>query len=73
MSKTNYSGTFHMVEQENMDSYLAALGKTVSLHRCSPLYKRMFLQNFHARAVLPLYFNRALLLGCGEIIPFMNL
>lgn len=28
MSKPNYSGTFHMVEQQNMDGYLAALGKT---------------------------------------------
>lgn len=29
MSKPNYSGTFDMVEQENMDSYLEALGKTL--------------------------------------------
>lgn len=28
MSKPDYSGTFHMVEQENMDPYLAALGET---------------------------------------------
>lgn len=26
MAKPNYSGTYHMVEQENMDSYLEALG-----------------------------------------------
>lgn len=26
MAKPNYSGTYHMVEQENMDSYLGALG-----------------------------------------------
>lgn len=31
MSKPNYTGTFHMVEQDNMDSYLAALGKTFKL------------------------------------------
>ena len=28
MSKPNYSGTFHMVEQDNMDAYLEALGNT---------------------------------------------
>lgn len=28
MSKPDYSGTFHMVEQENMDAYLEALGKS---------------------------------------------
>lgn len=26
MAKPNYTGTYHMVEQENMDSYLGALG-----------------------------------------------
>lgn len=26
MSKPNYSGTYHMAEQANMDAYLAALG-----------------------------------------------
>lgn len=29
MSKPNYSGVYHMVEQENMDAYLEALGKIV--------------------------------------------
>lgn len=29
MSKPNYSGTYHMVDQDNMDGYLAALGKTL--------------------------------------------
>lgn len=28
MSKPNYSGTYHLADQDNMDSYLAALGKT---------------------------------------------
>lgn len=28
MSKPNYTGTYNMVEQDNMDAYLAALGKT---------------------------------------------
>lgn len=32
MSKPNYSGTFHMVEQDNMDSYLAALGGNLFLN-----------------------------------------
>lgn len=26
MSKPDYSGTYHVVEQDNMDAYLAALG-----------------------------------------------
>lgn len=26
MAKPNYTGTYHMVEQENMDTYLGALG-----------------------------------------------
>lgn len=30
MAKPDYTGTFHMVEQENMDNYLAALGKTLT-------------------------------------------
>lgn len=30
MSNPNYSGTFHMVEQDNMDEYLAALGGTLN-------------------------------------------
>lgn len=30
MSKPNYSGTFHMVVQENMDAYLEALGKIIA-------------------------------------------
>ncbi|KAK9513990.1 hypothetical protein VZT92_027482 [Zoarces viviparus] len=33
MSKLNYSGTFHMVEQENMDSYLAALDINFALRK----------------------------------------
>lgn len=31
MSKPNYTGTYNMVEQDNMDSYLGALGKTSKL------------------------------------------
>lgn len=30
MSKPNYSGTYHTVEQENMDAYLEALGEIVA-------------------------------------------
>ncbi|KAL6109290.1 rbp5 [Pungitius sinensis] len=33
MSKPDYSGTFHMVEQENMDSYLAALDINFALRK----------------------------------------
>ncbi|XP_031708704.1 retinol-binding protein 5 [Anarrhichthys ocellatus] len=33
MSKPNYSGTFYMVEQENMDSYLAALDINFALRK----------------------------------------
>lgn len=33
MSKPNYSGTFHMVEQDNMDEYLAALGGNLLLYK----------------------------------------
>ena len=32
MSKPDYSGTFHMVDQENMDPYLAALGESLFMH-----------------------------------------
>lgn len=44
MSKPNYSGVFHMVEQDNMDAYLGALGKTLIvaqvciLNNCVALY-----------------------------------
>lgn len=31
MSKPNYSGTFHMVEQDNMEEYLAALGGNLNI------------------------------------------
>jgi len=33
MSKPNYSGTFHMVEQDNMDAYLAALDINFALRK----------------------------------------
>ncbi|XP_040021784.2 retinol-binding protein 5 [Gasterosteus aculeatus] len=33
MSKPDYSGTFHMVEQENMDPYLAALDINFALRK----------------------------------------
>ncbi|XP_012725754.2 retinol-binding protein 5 [Fundulus heteroclitus] len=33
MSKPNYSGTYHMVEQENMDAYLAALDINIALRK----------------------------------------
>lgn len=33
MSKPNYSGTFHMVEQQNMDEYLAALDINFALRK----------------------------------------
>ncbi|AWO96401.1 Retinol-binding protein I cellular [Scophthalmus maximus] len=33
MSQPNYSGTFHMVNQENMDAYLAALGISFPLRK----------------------------------------
>lgn len=29
MSKPDYSGTYHMVEQHNMDAYLEGLGETL--------------------------------------------
>uniref|UniRef100_A0A3Q4BLB6 Cellular retinoic acid-binding protein 1 n=1 Tax=Mola mola TaxID=94237 RepID=A0A3Q4BLB6_MOLML len=33
MSQPNYSGTFHMVEQENMDAYLEALDINFALRK----------------------------------------
>ncbi|XP_026173366.1 retinol-binding protein 5 isoform X1 [Mastacembelus armatus] len=39
MSKPNYSGTFHMVEQENMDAYLAALDINFALRKIVCLLK----------------------------------
>jgi len=39
MSKPNYSGTFNMVEQENMDSYLAALDINFALRKIVCLLK----------------------------------
>lgn len=29
MTKPNYSGTYHMVEQENVDAYLTGLGTSL--------------------------------------------
>lgn len=34
MSKPDYSGTYHLVEQRNMDAYLEGLGEA-SFHRFS--------------------------------------
>ena len=31
MSKPDYSGTYHMVEQTNMDAYLEGLGEAASV------------------------------------------
>ncbi|GLD57365.1 retinol-binding protein 1-like protein [Lates japonicus] len=39
MSKPNYSGTYHMVEQDNMDSYLAALDINFALRKIVCLLK----------------------------------
>lgn len=39
MSKPNYSGTFHMVEQDNMDAYLAALDINFALRKIVCLLK----------------------------------
>ncbi|KAM6967825.1 retinol-binding protein 5 isoform 1-T1 [Aplochiton taeniatus] len=39
MSKPNYSGTFHMVSQENMDAYLAALDINFALRKIVCLLK----------------------------------
>ncbi|XP_072317440.1 retinol-binding protein 5 [Eucyclogobius newberryi] len=39
MSKPNYSGAFHMVEQENMDAYLAALDINFALRKIVCLLK----------------------------------
>lgn len=33
MSKPDYSGTYHMVEQNNMDAYLEGLGETDACFR----------------------------------------
>lgn len=34
MAKPNYTGTFHMVEQENMEAYLEALGNPLCVFIC---------------------------------------
>ncbi|KAM8734606.1 retinol-binding protein 5 [Acanthopagrus schlegelii] len=39
MSKPNYSGVFHMVEQDNMDAYLAALDINFALRKIVCLLK----------------------------------
>jgi len=39
MTKPNYSGTFHMVSQENMDAYLAALDINFALRKIVCLLK----------------------------------
>ncbi|XP_008429649.1 retinol-binding protein 5 [Poecilia reticulata] len=39
MSKTNYTGTYHMVEQDNMDTYLAALDINFALRKIVCLLK----------------------------------
>ncbi|TMS10944.1 retinol-binding protein 5 [Larimichthys crocea] len=39
MAKPDYTGTFHMVEQENMDNYLAALDINFALRKIVCLLK----------------------------------
>ncbi|CAI5663819.1 unnamed protein product [Oreochromis niloticus] len=39
MAKPNYTGTYHMVEQENMDSYLGALDVNFALRKIVCLLK----------------------------------
>ncbi|XP_034030394.1 retinol-binding protein 5 [Thalassophryne amazonica] len=39
MSKPNYSGTYHMVEQENMDAYLTALDINFAVRKIVLLLK----------------------------------
>lgn len=69
MSKPNYTGLYHLISQENMEQYLAGLGKMVTflarLHFTPPLFLVdpyfeglfLFATNFTAKASLQTHFR----------------